>query len=947
MLMKLIAILAAALLLFTQLPVAYASAEGMPSAAEGGSATGRNTDDDIILQAADGFVSNTDTAPSVGSYKDNDRQVSALNMPEESAAKWTFPVAKAGKYYVRIHYLPLEGKSNDIELDLKVNGAYLSDALDMVTLKRVWTSDGDPIVDSAGNQRRPAQKEAGIFNTYTVRGSLENEFAAVELKAGENTLEIMVTREAVAIETVTFIPADYLPDYADYISQYGESDEQHEGYVYFEAESARYKSDNTLYALNDRSSSITSPSHYYKTLLNTMGGNNWRYADQWIEWDFHVETAGLYQIGMRARQNYRQGQNTSRKIYIDGEVPFKEFESVAFPYSTKWQNFVLGDGENPCLVYLTAGDHTLRMEYTIGAVSEVLEKTNTLVQQLNEVYRSILVFLGNTPDPNRDYQLDVLLPDLMGDFQKNLDLVVEIKEELLAVTGEKGEDYAQFDELDRQIRRFMADYDKIPAQFDTFRTNISSLSEWLLTAQEQPILIDYFEVSAPGYTAKKADAGFFSQLWFGIKAFFASFFMDYSSVSDAGDAEETVTLWMASTGTAATGTAVTTMTGRDQAEALTNLIDNSFTPKTGISVNLKLVDINSLIPAVATGNGPDVTLTMASKTVMDYGFRGALYDLSEFEDYEEVLKSFSPEAAVPFQFGGSLYALPETFTFNLMFYRKDILNDLNLEVPETWDDMRKLLPELNNNFLTLGLPNLTSNDNIEIYTTLLYQKGAEAYDEEAKKSLFATDEGIQAFEEWADFYSKYKVPQKMDQLTYFRTGEAPIIIAPYTFYNNLAAGAPEIEGLWGAALVPGTKREDGTVDHTVMSNSSGAVMFKNAKNPKNAWEFLKWWTSEDCQYQYGMEIETVMGAAGRIATANLKAFERLPWTKEAVEIIGEQMGYAKALPEVPGGYMSSRYIPTAMRLVVNNSVFPRDALIDYSSLIDQEITTKRKEFHLD
>lgn len=42
---------------------------------------------------------------------------------------------------------------------------------------------------------------------------------------------------------------------------------------------------------------------------------------------------------------------------------------------------------------------------------------------------------------------------------------------------------------------------------------------------------------------------------------------------------------------------------------------------------------------------------MASKTVMDYGFRGALYDLSEFEDYEEVLKSFSPEAAVPFQFG--------------------------------------------------------------------------------------------------------------------------------------------------------------------------------------------------------------------------------------------------------------------------------------------------------
>lgn len=256
--MKLIAILAAALLLFTQLPVVHASAEEMPSASDGNGASGRNTEDDVIIQAVDGYVSDSDTAPSVESYTDNDRQVSALNMQEDSAARWTFNVPAAGRYYVRIHYLPLEGKSNDIEMDLKVNGEYLSEALDNITLKRVWTNDGDPIVDSDGNQRRPAQKEAGIFNTYTVREKLENEFAAVELKAGENTLEITVTREAVAIETITFIPADYLPDYSDYISQYSESDQQHEGYVYFEAEDAVYKSDNTLYALNDRSSSITS-----------------------------------------------------------------------------------------------------------------------------------------------------------------------------------------------------------------------------------------------------------------------------------------------------------------------------------------------------------------------------------------------------------------------------------------------------------------------------------------------------------------------------------------------------------------------------------------------------------------------------------------------------------------------------------------------------------------
>ena len=63
-------------------------------------------------------------------------------------------------------------------------------------------------------------------------------------------------------------------------------------------------------------------------------------------------------------------------------------------------------------------------------------------------------------------------------------------------------------------------------------------------------------------------------------------------------------------------------------------------------------------------------------------------------------------------------------------------------------------------------------------------------------------------------------------------------------------------------------------------------------------------------------------------------------------MIEQQLLDSRALPEVPGGYMSTRYIPTAMRLVVNNNIYPRDALIDYSRLIDEEIATKRQEFHL-
>ena len=205
---------------------------------------------------------------------------------------------------------------------------------------------------------------------------------------------------------------------------------------------------------------------------------------------------------------------------------------------------------------------------------------------------------------------------------------------------------------------------------------------------------------------------------------------------------------------------------------------------------------------------------------------------------------------------------------------------------------------------------------------------------------------IKAFETWSNFYTKYKVSKKIDMLTRFRTGEAPIIIAPYTFYNSIVAGAPEIDGLWNFALVPGTQNGD-EVTRDVYGTGTGAVIFSNSDDKESSWNFLKWWTSEEAQYQYGIEMESILGPSGRVATANIAALERMPWSKSALGSIMDQMQYANGLPEAPGGYMTSRYISTAVRLVINNGTPAREAILDYSALIDNEITSKRKQFKLD
>ena len=145
------------------------------------------------------------------------------------------------------------------------------------------------------------------------------------------------------------------------------------------------------------------------------------------------------------------------------------------------------------------------------------------------------------------------------------------------------------------------------------------------------------------------------------------------------------------------------------------------------------------------------------------------------------------------------------------------------------------------------------------------------------------------------------------------------------------------------APLPGTAGEDGVVRDAV-SASTGAVIFRNSENIPAAWEFLKWWTSADTQLTYGREMEILLGEAARWPTANEEAFGKMAWETTALESILAQRAEMNGLPELPGSYMTNRYVATAIRLVINNGLSPREAILDYSQKIDEEIARKRTEF---
>jgi len=330
---------------------------------------------------------------------------------------------------------------------------------------------------------------------------------------------------------------------------------------------------------------------------------------------------------------------------------------------------------------------------------------------------------------------------------------------------------------------------------------------------------------------------------------------------------------------------------------------------------------------------------------VDYGIRGALANLNEFSDYEGVIGRFRPGALVPFHFRGADYALPENQNFSMLFYRTDIMAELGLSVPETWEDVYAIIPELQKHgmdFFYAGVSAVPGQVHAGLLPFLL-QRGGEFYTPEQLSAL-DSPEALAAFKQWTDLYTNWKVPMQANFYNRFRTGAIPIGISDYNSYITLNIGAPELKGWWEMAPLPGIRREDGVVDRSAGGIGQAAVIFEQSDQKESAWEFLKWWTCEEIQSRYAQEMEALIGVEARWNTANVEALKALPWPSRDIRAILKQWEWFKEQPIVLGGYFTSRHVQFAWTRVVLQGENPREALELAYRDINRELRRKQEEF---
>lgn len=883
----------------------------------------------------------------------------ALYTGNDSKVTWEVDVPEAGFYNVYLEYMTVKSRGVAIERAFYVNGELpFQDASDM-TFLRMWADASEPRVDNRGNEIRPTQTEVYGWQSSYLKDKMGymTEPYQFYFEKGKNTITLEAVNEPMVLRKLDIVAVEDEFTYADYTAAQTGTKAAGSGLDYVQivqGEDSTVRSESSLYAKYDRASAITKPYSITKTILNYIGGEAWRNPGQWIEWNVEVPEDGCYHLCIKGRQNYDRGNISYRSLSIDGEVPFDEMKQVAFRFGNDWESLVLSDeNDKPYSFYLTKGTHTVRLEATLGNMGTILEELSDSTFRLNQIYRTLLVYTGATPDQYRDYKIDQVYPEIMEAMSLESKRLYKIVDEVVETTGQKADKIASAQTLAQQLERFCEKPEKITLEFTTFKENISALGSAILSMSETKLDIDYIAVYGENARLDKDKSNFFKKAAHEVKSFFASFFIDYDAVGDVyADESSTVKVWV--------------LTGRDQGTILKSMIDDTFTPATGIPINVEIVGADALLNAVVAGNGPNVVLSVGAGQPVDFALRNAVEDLTQFADYEEVLKEFAPSTYRQYTLDDSLYALPETLFYNVMFYRKDVLEDLELEVPQTWKELIEMLPTIQGNNLSVGIPTAAGSSgsaaastavasaqaDLSMYFTLLYQQGGDLYNDKGTQTIINNEAGVAAFKEYTKYFTDYGIPVIYDFVTRFRSGEMPIGIANFTTYNTLVVSAPEIAGLWDFTLVPGTEKTDENgnsyIDRSAFVSGSATMMLKteDEKLKQSAWEFMKWWASSDTQVRFGREIEALLGSSARYATANMEAIKQLSWSASDIEILEEQLNYTVGIREVPGGYYTGRHISNACRKVINEKTDPRETIIDYSIKIDEELTKKRKEFGL-
>lgn len=866
---------------------------------------------------------------------------------EDNSISFTVSITTTGLYHIFLDYLSETDSHMPISLSVKLNGEenapyYEASQIILNTLWKETTSELG--TDRYGNDVSIMQETFEAWQYVALRDArrLYQDGLMFYLPAGDNQIEIEKLAGEFLLREIKIQANTIYPTYENYLNLH--DDIPVTGLFRLEAEESYYKNSSTIGRGVNRDPLVL-PFSMTKLKLNVLGTDSFDVSGDAVTWIADVEQAGYYEITLKVKQS-RQNTSVYRSLYINGEIPFEEAQYLSFPYRRDWQNMTLQNmDKEPLMFYLEPGD-TITLEVNSSMFVTIIDRLKIVTSQMSQLGLDITKLTRNNTDQGIDWDMILYFPDLnlqLGDWLAELQVIADALNEIYGFEND-AQIVQDIKAAMGKIEKIADDINELPRRLTLLSTGSSSalqlLSNQMDSILRQPMVLDALFIHSQDQDLPNANGTFWDGLRVSVGRFFLSFFdPSYSERASSDELE----IWV--------------NRSRQYVDLLQKITDDQFTNETGIKVKISLIsDDGKLLLANSADQQPDAALGISAWIPNEYGMRGMLYDMRQAEGFEQTISVFNPEQLIPMVYDGKLYGLPETENFFVMFYRKDILDQLDLDVPNTWDDVLSMLPVLRRYGMSFYIPlsNTSSLKSFDATGPFINQFEGQIYAEDGLSAALDNENTIQAMTFMTDLYREYSMPYQVPSFfNSFRYSNIPIGIGDFGMYLQLMNAASDISGLWNIALIPGIEHEvlnpETDVMETVINRSmSGAqqasVIFEKSNKKEEAWKFLSWWMSTDTQIMFSETLVNTLGTRYMWNSANLEAFEQFRWNEEHKAIILEQWTHLKEIPKIPGSYIIEREISNTWNSVVYDDANLRSTVSDALIKIDKELARKMKEF---
>lgn len=870
------------------------------------------------------------------------KQADGVLLPVDTACEIILNVPDPGEYWVLAEYEPVSINMFENPVAVSLGGTKAT-----CSLPFLWEDDiTEARTDRYGNEIVPDQRETDApslcylenyerFSRTPIRFSLQK---------GENTLNITPQNQDILLRSLRLIrPSDDL-SYAEYRAQYTDAVE-FDGLLQIEGEDYRVKSDSYIRGRNVQNTSLT-PNNAYIKLINATDDKSNKTMGQKVLYEVQVPQDGWYSLSFKYSQPLKSGGVVYRTIEVDGAVPFAEARDMAFVHTgiDLYGNATLG-GDKPLGIYLTQGLHTIAFKVTAGPMDALYQELLAIVNEINDTGIQMKRIKGSNSDDtaavdtNRTWDILQYMPDILTDLQDWQDRLHRVYQTLEELAGEEPSFASDISLAAQNLERLASEPREIPNRMSLLSDDSSSAAQLLALTltkiYDQNLSVDCFYLHGSDTKLPSPRAGFWSGLATGAQQFFYSFSPVMNEAVDVKNSDGALTVWINKPS--------------QYVEALRELTAQTFTEQTGIDVVYSIMpDEKKITLANSTGSNPDIALGLSYYRPAEFAMRGMAKNLLEFDDFLDWYgDEYNLEALAPLAYEDGIYGASETQDFYVLFYRTDILESLGLEVPDTWDDVKQMMPALHRNAMNFNLPlaNNVGYKSFEATGAFLFQNGGDYYSADGFTSNFRDPNTLKGLREMTDLYKVYGLIQNVPNFfNAFRSGSVPIGVSNFSTYLQLQMSAPELVGRWDIALVPGTVQEDKTIARYYSADATSAMIFSNTCMPEESYKFLKWWLSSDTQIEYATSLQMKYGPDYVWNTANHAAFAQMSYPRKHKAIILEQWNWQKEALRHPASYILEREVSNAWIDIVTKGASFQPRIDEATLAADREMKRKLTEF---